>query len=82
MSRPIAPEGTIRVSYGAALAFPVDPVATVIPPNVTDSTATQSSRITTDTPLMSTSIVYRCVLTARLGPHVANHTGYDRIKGR
>ncbi len=51
MSRPIAPDGTISVSYGAALALPVIFAAT--PPNASVSAATQSTRKSIRTPPMS-----------------------------
>ena len=60
MSRPIAPDGTIRRFVAAALALPVVPAANATPPTPTDSAATQNTRSSVDrlrTPLMPTSIV-------------------------
>ncbi|GFG82182.1 hypothetical protein MPRG_54580 [Mycobacterium paragordonae] len=81
MSRPIAPDGTIRVSNPAALAVPADPSDAVTPPNATDSTATHNSRSTIDRPLMSTlhGVTLR---TTEPSPQVANHTRLSRIRGR
>src|SRR5271167_3135446 len=63
MSRPIAADGTIRLSTAAALALPVIPVVramAAIPLTATDTAATQNTRSGVDSlriPLMSTSIV-------------------------
>jgi hypothetical protein len=63
MSRPIAADGTIRLSTAAALALPVIPVVramAAIPLKATDIAATQNTRSSVDRlriPFMSTSIV-------------------------
>lgn len=63
MSRPIEGDGTIRFSYGAALA--VGSAATATPPNPNDSAAIQSARSSADRPFMCPPPSCKAVCTRR-----------------
>ena len=80
MSRPIAADGTIRDSTGAAWAIAERPVVALTSHNATATMAAQRTRSRIDRPFTSTSFVYRYRIYRTFNYRTVNHSSGPRGK--